>query len=107
MPARIIRPPMVGVPVFFRWDFNSSRSVCLAFIFLRSGITTGPNREVMAKAIRTGIITFCVIFSAPLRFYDVFAHRILALLNADFIGGEYNSFFIIKPFILLCKGDLQ
>lgn len=57
---------------------------------------TGPSKEVIAKEMSTGIITFCVIFSAPLRFYDVFAHRIFSL--------ECSSFSIIEPFFALCKG---
>ena len=56
--ARMITPPIVGVPAFFKWDCTpSTRSVCPIFNFLKNGITTGPSTRLSTNEINTGITT--------------------------------------------------
>ena len=58
-PARIIRPPIFGVPVLVRWLFGpSSRSVCCAFIRISAGIRNFPVIAEIANAISIGIVIF-------------------------------------------------
>ena len=48
----IIMPPIVGVPVFFIWDFGpSSLILCPNFNRLKNGIKIGDKRTVIKNAI--------------------------------------------------------
>ena len=52
MLVRITRPPMVGVPCFFKWAWGpSSRTCCPNFSLWRNGITMGHRIALTAKAM--------------------------------------------------------
>ncbi len=85
---RMIRPPMVGVPAFFKWDCTpSALSVCPTLSFRRKGITKGLKTTLITKAVNNGIITsvpkiishlFVILFMRQLLFSTVIpAHFVL------------------------------
>ena len=72
--SKMIIPPIVGVPVFFRCVFGpSSLTVCPAFNFLKKGMITGLKSTLTAKEMTTGatgIASVNLIFS-----YQAFPRR--------------------------------
>ena len=56
MAVNIKRPPIVGVPFFFKWlSGPSSRTVCPTLSFLKKGIIIGPKATLIANDISVGI----------------------------------------------------
>jgi len=85
MGTKKINPPMVGVPVFFRWDCGpSSLTVWPNFNLVRKGIKTGPIASVRKK-LTININTCADILRGKLLKFYLPPIKITWVINVYFI----------------------